>query len=123
MGVVVQRAGWCAKSLNAHMQGMVRFVAAVSTACLLLVSVGALAQAPLEKRGSCPTGYHTSGNYCTPSSAAALPALPKVGSCPSGYHSSGDYCLASSTGAKPAVIKSGSCPTGYYTSGGYCMKS
>lgn len=83
----------------------------------------AIGQAPLDKRGACPTGYHTSGNYCTPSSAASLPALPKVGSCPSGYHSSGDYCLASSPSAKPAVIKSGSCPTGYYTSGSYCLKS
>ncbi len=82
-----------------------------------------VAQSPLEKHGACPSGYHTSGNYCAPSSAAALPALPKIGGCPSGYHTSGDYCLASSTRAKPAVIKSGSCPTGYYTSGAYCLKS
>ena len=81
------------------------------------------AQQPLSKVGSCPSGYHTSGNYCTPSSANAKPAIAKVGSCPSGYHTSGNYCLASSNSAKPAVIKSGSCPSGYHTSGAYCLRN
>ena len=76
---------------------------------------------PLPKQGSCPSGYHTSGNYCTPSSNTARPALPKVGSCPSGYHTSGDYCLGSSANAKPAVVKHGACPSGYHTSGNYCL--
>ena len=66
---------------------------------LLVLMVGlcgtAQAQMPVEKHGSCPSGYHQSGNYCTPSSGNAAPALPKVGSCPSGYHQSGDYCLKS----------------------------
>ncbi len=78
---------------------------------------------PLPKSGSCPSGYHTSGGYCTPSSANARPAVPKTGSCPSGYHTSGDYCLASSANAKPAVPKAGSCPSGYHTSGDYCLKN
>ena len=81
------------------------------------------AQQPLSKVGSCPSGYHTSGNYCTPSSPNAKPAIAKVGSCPSGYHTSGNYCLASSNSAKPAVIKSGSCPSGYHTSGAYCLRN
>ena len=33
--------------------------------------------------------------------AAAQVPLPKSGACPSGYHTSGDYCLASSANAKP----------------------
>jgi hypothetical protein len=49
--------------------------------------------------------------------------VPKTGSCPSGYHTSGDYCLASSANAKPAVPKAGSCPSGYHTSGDYCLKN
>jgi hypothetical protein len=88
-----------------------------------VVTLAAQAQMPLEKHGSCPSGYYQSGNYCTPSSGNAAPALPKVGSCPSGYYQSGDYCLGSSSNAKPAMIKNGSCPSGFYQSGDYCLKS
>jgi hypothetical protein len=96
-------------------------VTALAGAGALLAAVSAGAQQPLPKQGSCPSGYHTSGNYCTPSSGSARPALPKVGSCPSGYHTSGDYCLGSGATAKPAVVKRGSCPSGYHTSGDYCL--
>ena len=92
---------------------------------LTMASAGAcslaFAQTPLVKTGSCPSGYHQSGNYCTPSSSSSAPALQKVGSCPSGYHQSGDYCLASSRSAKPAIAKSGSCPSGFHQSGDYCL--
>lgn len=89
----------------------------------MLAAHPVFAQMPTEKHGSCPSGYHQSGNYCTPSSGSSRPALPKIGSCPSGYHQSGDYCLASSDSSKPAMPKSGSCPSGYHQSGDYCLKS
>ena len=98
-------------------------VGAVFPAILLLVATDALAQDALVKRGSCPSGYHTSGGYCIPSSKSSRAAIAKVGSCPSGYHTSGDYCLASSDNAKHAVIKAGSCPSGYHTSGDYCLRN
>ena len=79
------------------------------------------AAAPVPKVGSCPSGYSTSGNYCTPGSSARF-ALPKVGACPSGYSTSGDYCLAGSN-ARLALPKAGSCPSGYSTSGDYCLSS
>jgi len=117
-----------AKSCGATQPGADRFsyplLLTVGAAILsALVPVWVQAQQPLPKTGSCPSGYHQSGNYCTPSSARARPALPKVGNCPSGYHQSGDYCLASSDNAKPAVPKQGSCPSGYHQSGDYCLKS
>ncbi len=77
---------------------------------------------PLAKKGSCPSGYSTSGQYCSPGSNARF-AVPKMGSCPSGYHTSGDYCLASSASSKLAVPKVGSCPSGFHTSGDYCLSS
>ena len=84
-------------------------------------SAGELPAVPLAKRGSCPSGFSTSGNYCTPSSNARF-AVEKVGSCPSGYSTSGSYCLASAN-AKYAVPKAGNCPAGYSTSGDYCLSS
>ena len=105
----------------------------ISLAAWLLAVVFALVSAPgfaqtpvaqpLAKQGSCPSGYHSSGNYCTPSSSSARAALPHVGSCPSGYHTSGGYCLASSNSSKAAIVKSGSCPSGYHTSGAYCLRN
>ena len=80
-------------------------------------------QMPLPKQGSCPSGYHSSGNYCTPSSSSSQFAVPKVGSCPSGYHVSGNYCLANNENSKLAVVKQGSCPSGFHSSGDYCLKN
>jgi len=94
-------------------------------ACLSTSIITSLcwAQGALIKQGSCPSGYHQSGDYCTPSSSSAAPALPKVGSCPSGYHQSGDYCLGSTANAKAAIIKRGSCPSGHHQSGDYCLQN
>jgi len=75
---------------------------------------------PLLKRGSCPSGYYVSGNYCTPGSNARF-AVEKRGSCPSGYHVSGDYCLSGSSG-RAAIPKIGSCPSGWIVSGDYCLE-
>jgi hypothetical protein len=105
----------------------VKLTAWIVSAVIALFNVPSLAQAPaaqpLAKQGSCPSGYHSSGNYCTPSSPSARAALPHVGSCPSGYHTSGGYCLASSNSSKTAIVKSGSCPSGYHTSGAYCLRN
>ena len=81
---------------------------------------GAPPAQPLEKIGSCPNGYYSSGNYCVPNSKARF-AIYKDGSCPNGYYSSGDYCVASSDSSKTAIHKTGSCPNGYYSSGNYCV--
>jgi hypothetical protein len=96
-------------------------VTLAALATLLAAPLAPAQQPPLVKQGACPSGYHTSGSYCVPSSSSARPALPKIGSCPSGYHTSGDYCLGSSPNAKPAVVKRGACPSGYRTSGDYCL--
>ncbi len=87
-------------------------------------SFEAKAQA-VPKGGTCPSGYHTSGSACIPSSPerAARPALPKFGTCPSGYHTSGAYCLGSSDRAKHAIPKAGSCSSGYHASGVYCLSN
>ena len=36
----------------------------------------------------------TSGNYCVATSKDSRLAIPRKGSCPSGYYSSGDFCVA-----------------------------
>jgi hypothetical protein len=92
----------------------------LATAFMVLPSL-AVAQA-VPKVGTCPSGYHTSGGACIPSSSDLRPALPKVGSCPSGYHTSGDYCLGSDN-ARHAIPKTGSCPSGYHSSGAYCLSN
>ena len=103
---------------------MIRSVVAVLVSGVLAVgsAVAPAAAQALPKTGSCPSGYHTSGNYCVPSGSSSGPAVPKVGSCPSGYHTSGSYCLGGRD-ARHAVPKTGSCPSGYHTSGDYCVQS
>ena len=74
-----------------------RFVRYAMTALGVLCATPSLATpqaSPVEKVGSCPSGYNTSGDYCLAGSGARL-AIPKSGSCPSGFSTSGDYCLRS----------------------------
>jgi hypothetical protein len=78
---------------------------------------------PLPRTGSCPSGYSSSGGYCTPGSSARFAVPRNGGPCPSGYSSSGDYCLASSDSSKLAVPKTGSCPSGFSSSGAHCLSS
>jgi hypothetical protein len=61
---------------------------------LLVVIAGhsANAQSPIPRNGGCPSGYYSSGNYCSPTSNAR-PAISRNGGCPSGWYSSGNYCL------------------------------
>lgn len=78
---------------------------------------------PVQKFGSCPFGYHQSGNYCVPSNNSSNPAIIKDGSCPFGFHQSGSYCLANKQDPQNIIIKNGSCPFGYHQSGGYCLEN
>jgi len=102
----------------------VRLHSAIAVSGLLFVATAAhaLQPQPLPKRGSCPSGYSQSGNYCSPGSSARY-AVPKVGSCPNGYSQSGGYCLANSGRSKLAVPKAGSCPSGFRQSGDYCLSN
>lgn len=77
---------------------------------------------PLARSGSCPTGYHASGQYCVPGPSARY-AIERNGSCPLGYFTSASYCVASSDKSALAIHRSGSCPMGYFASGKYCLKS
>ena len=54
---------------------------------------------PIQKNGSCPTGYSTQGSNCVPS-ANAKPAIPKNGLCPYGWSTQGNYCVANSVNPK-----------------------
>lgn len=94
-------------------------------AVLLLIPLGASAQpclelTPMAKRGNCPAGYTSSGEYCLPGPQARL-AMEKRGRCPTGYQDSGAYCLAGPQ-AKLAIPRIGSnCPQGWIVSGDYCL--
>lgn len=80
------------------------------------------APAPIQKNGSCPSGYGSQGDFCAPHSGARF-AISKNGSCPSSYGSQGNYCVANSS-ARLAIPKgSGSCPSGYGSQGNYCVSS
>ena len=48
-------------------------------------------------------------------------AVQKIGSCPSGWNTSGNYCVAGSN-AKGSIFRYGTCPPGWNTSGNYCVK-
>ena len=128
---ITSQRGFASMSTNTTERSIrprpVKLTACIVSVIFAFLSAPSLAQAPvaqpLAKQGSCPSGYHSSGNYCTPSSANARVALPHVGSCPSGYHTSGGYCLANSNSSKTAIVKSGSCPSGYHTSGAYCLRN
>jgi hypothetical protein len=77
---------------------------------------------PILKNGSCPSGYSSQGNMCSPN-ANAKPAIPRSGSCPSGWSTQGNYCLANSANPKNAILRSGSCPSGYSQQSNYCLQN
>lgn len=87
------------------------------------VSVFALDAYPLERSGSCPLGYHQTGNYCSPNNSGSNFAIERKGACPIGYHQSGGYCLANSNNERRAIPRSGACPIGYHQSGNYCVEN
>jgi hypothetical protein len=65
----------------------------ITTLVLLLAATAATAQPlPVPKTGVCPSGYASSGSYCTPTSDRAPRAIPKVGPCPSGWADNGHFC-------------------------------
>jgi hypothetical protein len=76
--------------------------------------------APLPKNGSCPTYYHSSGDFCVPGNGARF-GIARTGVCPTGYGSSGNYCLALGPNSRHAMPTTGHCPTGYSRSGDYCV--
>jgi hypothetical protein len=65
----------------------------LTSVALLVLITPAVAQQPVPKVGSCPSGYHQSGGYCAPMSANAPVAIVKTGQCPSGWMQSGAYCI------------------------------
>jgi len=97
-------------------------------ASLGLLAPGALAQQPvqpIQKIGSCPLGYYTSGSYCVPSKGnSSRGAIEKNGNCPIGFYTSGGYCVSSPASNRQIIQKTGnSCPLGWMTSGNYCAKN
>ena len=96
------------------------FALGVTTAMTYIAARAAPPAQPVERDGACPSGYHSSGNYCVPNRGARF-AIVRDGSCPSGYYSSGNYCVASSERTRLAIARRGSCPSGYYSSGNYCV--
>lgn len=71
----------------------------------------------VDKDGSCPKGFKSSGSTCKSSSHVAI---VKIGSCPTGFNSSGNYCVGDK--GDYAEVKRGSCASGTRTSGKYCVK-
>ena len=47
---------------------------------------------PIQKVGTCPLGYYSSGGYCNPTNEYTKPAIQKFHSCPVGWYSTGSYC-------------------------------
>lgn len=61
---------------------------------MLLTTRACYSQAqPMPKTGQCPSGYSTSGGFCSPMSDAKHAIQKGAGQCPSGYMQSGNYCL------------------------------
>jgi hypothetical protein len=52
-------------------------------------------QQPIQKLGTCPLGYFSSGRYCVPTSKQSKPVIEKYGTCPVGFYSTGNYCRKS----------------------------
>jgi len=50
----------------------------------------------------------------------APPVIERTGSCPGGWRSTGGYCVAGSS-ARGVKFKAGPCPTGWTLKGRYCF--
>jgi hypothetical protein len=57
-----------------------------------------------------------------PVAVQATEIIERVGSCPIGYRTSGGYCIQIEDEDEEVVVKQRSCPRGYRTSGNYCIK-
>ncbi|NJO62892.1 MAG: hypothetical protein HC836_33125 [Richelia sp. RM2_1_2] len=95
-----------------------KFIAIICVTFMPFIGYTAEPPRPVKNLGSCPFGYHVSGNWCVPGSSARN-AIERDGSCPFGFTSSGNYCI----GDKDALRRGGSnCPVGWVVSGNYCVK-
>jgi len=69
----------------------------ITIAILVLSAARAEAQAmPYPSGGkSCPSGYYSSGGFCTPLNRDSRPAVarPPGATCPSGWYASGSGCV------------------------------
>ena len=54
---------------------------------------------------------------------ATQPPIQRVGTCPVGWYSSGGYCVPTSEYTKPAIQKYENCPLDWYSTGSYCTKT
>lgn len=86
---------------------------------LVCWAVQAQAQQAVLKDGACPSGYATSGKYCTPMKNAKS-IIEKQGACPIGYTRDQQYCKAVTR--IEAIFKTGACPSGYRKSNEYCIR-
>jgi hypothetical protein len=58
----------------------------------LLAATLLASQNPIQRVGTCPLGYYSSGGYCNPTNEYTKPAIQKYDSCPLGWYSTGSYC-------------------------------
>jgi hypothetical protein len=103
---------------------LTRIVGLIATSFLIIASGALQSSQPevLERVGSCPSGYRSSGSYCVPGSNAPQAILKVGNSCPASWRSSGKYCVTSDY-ERMAVKKVGnSCPPGWRSSSLYCIK-
>lgn len=62
--------------------------AAIIVGLLLLASA-----IPLQKVGSCPSGYASEAAWCVPMKNAPVAVIKGKGQCPSTMRQSGNYCV------------------------------
>lgn len=92
------------------------FALAIGTAPAMVLAQSSSSE--VERDGSCPSGFKSSGSACKSSSGKV--AIVKLGSCPTGFKASAKYCVGDR--GDYAEVRSGSCPSGLKASGKYCVK-
>jgi len=61
----------------------------------LASTIAAIAEPlPVRKVGSCPPGYASRAEWCTPVRGTQRDAIVKVRRCPANWTESGSYCLS-----------------------------